>query len=103
MTTTYNFEKISFPTNGVPNNTCSGPDRTAELQIRLLLLQPKAYRKTSVKMSKYLEQFFRCLNVNVLFSVIDLPIFIVVKHRRHLDSSGDEGCRDEDNKITSNY
>ena len=35
------------------------------------------------------------------FSV--LPIFIVVKHRRHLDSSGDEGCLEEDDKITSHY
>ena len=35
------------------------------------------------------------------FSV--LPVFIVVKHRRHLGSSGDEGCLDEDDKITSGY
>ena len=35
------------------------------------------------------------------FSV--LPMFIVVKHRRHLDSSGDEGCLEEDDKITSDY
>ena len=30
-----------------------------------------------------------------------LPVFIVLKHRRHLDSSGDEGCLDEDDKITT--
>ena len=35
------------------------------------------------------------------FSV--LPVFIVVKHRRHLGSSGDEECLDEDDKITSGY
>ena len=35
------------------------------------------------------------------FSV--LPVFIVVKHRRHLGSSGDEGCLDEDDEITSGY
>ena len=37
----------------------------------------------------------------MIFTV--LPVFIVVKHRRHLDSSGDEGCHDEDDKITSGY
>ena len=37
----------------------------------------------------------------VYFSVS--PVFIVLKHRHHLDSSGDEGCLDEDNKITSGY
>ena len=35
------------------------------------------------------------------FSV--LQVFIVVKHTRHLDSSGDEGCLDESDKITSDY
>ena len=40
-------------------------------------------------------------NINVFFSV--LPVFIVVKHRRHLGSSGDEGCLDEDDNITSGY
>ena len=37
----------------------------------------------------------------LFFSV--LPVFIVIKHRRHLGSSGDEGCLDEDDKITSGY
>ena len=26
ITTAYNFEKSTFPTNDVPNNTCSRPD-----------------------------------------------------------------------------
>ena len=37
----------------------------------------------------------------MFFSV--LPVFIVVKHRGHSGSSGDEGCLDEDDKITSGY
>ena len=32
-----------------------------------------------------------------------LPVFIVVKHKRHLDKSWDEGWLDEDDKITSDY
>ena len=35
------------------------------------------------------------------FSV--LPVFIVLKHRQHLDSSGDEGFLGQDDKITSGY
>ena len=34
---------------------------------------------------------------------IVIPISIVIKHRRPLDSSGDEGCLDEDDKIISDY
>ena len=37
----------------------------------------------------------------LFFSV--LPVFIELKHRLHLDSSGDEGCLEEDDKITSGY
>ena len=47
------------------------------------------------------DRFNMYFNINVFFSV--LPVFIVVKHRRHLASSGDEGCLDEDDKITSGY
>ena len=40
-------------------------------------------------------------NIDVFLQYI--PVFIVLKHRRHLDSYGDEGCLDEDDKITSVY
>ena len=44
------------------------------------------------------------INVFVFFYFFSVsPAFIVLKHRQHLDSSGDEGCLDEDDKITSGY
>ena len=43
-----------------------------------------------------------CISILMFFFSV-LPVFILVKHRRHLGSSGDEGCLDEDDKSTSGY
>ena len=59
ITTAYNFEKSTFPTNDVPNNTCSRPDAV-----------------------------FQVLYFNIIFFISVLPVFIVVKHRRHLGMKG---------------
>ena len=52
ITTAYNFEKSTFPTMMYQTIRVQGQMQTVQIQIRLLLLQPKAYRKTSVEMSK---------------------------------------------------
>ena len=53
ITTAYNFEKSTFPTNDVPNNTCSRPDaNSADPDQTAPLAAKKPTEKQSVKMSK---------------------------------------------------
>ena len=78
-----------------------GQVQTVQIQIRLLLLQQKAYRKQVLKCQSNLNSI-QVLYFNIIFFSV-LPVFIVLKHRQHQDSSGDKGCFDEDDKITSGY
>ena len=52
ITTAYNFEKSTFPTNDVPNNTCSRPDANSADPDQTAPLAAKSLQKKSVKMSK---------------------------------------------------
>ena len=104
ITTAYNFEKSTFSTNDVPNNTCSRPDANSADPDQTAPLAAKSLQKNKFQNVKIIRAVFQILyfNINVVFFSV-LPVFIVVKHRRHLGSSGDEGCLDEDDKITSGY
>ena len=52
ITTAYNFEKSTFPTNDVPNKTYSRPDTNSADPDQTDPLAAKSLQKTSVKMSK---------------------------------------------------
>ena len=52
ITTAYNFEKSTSPTNDVPNNMCSRSDANTADPDQIAPIAAKTYRKRSVKMSK---------------------------------------------------
>ena len=48
ITTAYNFEKSTFPTNDVPNNTCSRPDANSADPDQTAPLAAKSLQKKQV-------------------------------------------------------
>ena len=74
-----NFEKSTFPTNDVPNNTCSRPDVNSADPDQTALLAGKSLQKNKCYNVKIIRAVFQVLYFNIKWFFFSITCFHCIK------------------------